>query len=42
MTTSAAELDGDSGRGLGASQQTGWTGLVADLILHVDTDQDGT
>jgi hypothetical protein len=26
-------FDGDSGRGLGASHQTGWTGLVA-LLLH--------
>jgi hypothetical protein len=25
---------GDTGRGLGASHQTGWTGLVADLILN--------
>jgi hypothetical protein len=25
---------GDTGRGLGASHQTGWTGLVADLILQ--------
>jgi hypothetical protein len=25
---------GDSGRGLGASHQTGWTGLVADLIIR--------
>jgi hypothetical protein len=25
-------FDGDDGRGLGASHQTGWTGLVADLI----------
>jgi hypothetical protein len=25
---------GDSGAGLGASHQTGWTGLVADLILR--------
>jgi hypothetical protein len=24
---------GDTGVGLGASHQTGWTGLVADLIL---------
>ena len=24
---------GDNGRGLGASHQTGWTGLVADLII---------
>ncbi len=27
-------FDGDNGRGLGASHQTGWTGLVADLILE--------
>jgi hypothetical protein len=25
---------GDSGRGLGAAHQTGWTGLVADLIIR--------
>ncbi|MEA2372652.1 MAG: hypothetical protein QOH12_3046, partial [Solirubrobacteraceae bacterium] len=25
---------GDTGAGLGASHQTGWTGLVADLIVH--------
>jgi len=25
---------GDTGQGLGASQQTGWTGLVAPLIIH--------
>jgi hypothetical protein len=25
---------GDTGRGLGASHQTGWTGLVADLIIR--------
>ncbi len=25
---------GDSGQGLGASHQTGWTGLIADLIDH--------
>jgi hypothetical protein len=25
---------GDSGAGLGASHQTGWTGLVADLIVQ--------
>ena len=23
---------GDTGKGLGASQQTGWTGLIADLL----------
>ncbi|HYM84893.1 MAG TPA: hypothetical protein VEY67_12155, partial [Candidatus Dormibacteraeota bacterium] len=27
-------FDGDTGRGLGASHQTGWTGLVAHLILE--------
>jgi hypothetical protein len=27
-------FDGDTGEGLGASHQTGWTGLVADLILR--------
>ena len=26
-------FDGDTGRGLGASHQTGWTALVADLVL---------
>jgi hypothetical protein len=26
---------GDTGRGLGASHQTGWTGLVADLIVRI-------
>ena len=25
-------FDGDTGRGLGAAHQTGWTGLVANLI----------
>jgi hypothetical protein len=25
---------GDTGRGVGASHQTGWTGLVADLIIR--------
>ena len=28
---------GDSGAGLGASHQTGWTGLVAKLLDHVNT-----
>jgi hypothetical protein len=28
---------GDTGAGLGASHQTGWTGLVADLIIHLAT-----
>jgi hypothetical protein len=25
---------GDTGAGIGASHQTGWTGLVADLIIR--------
>jgi hypothetical protein len=29
---------GDNGRGLGAAHQTGWTGLVADLIQEVNED----
>jgi hypothetical protein len=32
---------GDTGQGLGASHQTGWTGLVA-LLLHGRTDEDPT
>jgi hypothetical protein len=28
---------GDTGAGLGASHQTGWTGLVADLIIRIHT-----
>ena len=28
-------FDGDTGRGLGASHQTGWTGLVANLISQL-------
>jgi hypothetical protein len=30
-------FDGDTGRGLGASHQTGWTGLVAKLIQSINT-----
>jgi hypothetical protein len=30
-------FDGDSGRGLGANHQTGWTGLVAKLIQPIQT-----
>jgi hypothetical protein len=33
---------GDNGSGLGASHQTGWTGLVADLILRVHEAEAGT
>ncbi|MEO7447312.1 MAG: hypothetical protein ABI336_03475, partial [Humibacillus sp.] len=29
-------FDGDTGRGLGASHQTGWTALVAHLICSPD------
>jgi hypothetical protein len=31
---------GDTGAGLGASHQTGWTGLVADLILRLHSRED--
>ena len=29
-------FDGDSGKGLGASHQTGWTALIANLIIELD------
>ncbi|WP_324023447.1 glucosidase [Maribacter sp. BPC-D8] len=29
-------FDGDSGKGLGASHQTGWTALVANLVMELD------
>lgn len=29
-------FDGDNGRGLGASHQTGWTALIANLIMEMD------
>ena len=36
---------GDNGRGVGASHQTGWTGVVAELInrirLHLKNKQQG-
>jgi hypothetical protein len=28
-------FDGDDGRGLGASHQTGWSGLVADMVIRL-------
>ena len=31
---------GDTGQGLGASHQTGWTVLIANLLLEMDEDQD--
>ncbi len=32
-------FDGETGRGLGASHQTGWTALIANLLLEVDLEQ---
>ena len=29
-------FDGDTGKGLGASHQTGWTALIANLIMELD------
>jgi hypothetical protein len=34
-------FDGDTGKGLGASHQTGWTGLIAELILNVSKERKG-
>ncbi|WP_308991189.1 glucosidase [Mariniflexile litorale] len=31
-------FDGDNGKGLGASHQTGWTALIANLIMEMDAD----
>jgi hypothetical protein len=31
---------GDTGQGLGASHQTGWTALIVNLLLEMDEDQD--
>jgi Glycosyl hydrolase family 63 C-terminal domain len=33
---------GDNGKGLGASHQTGWTGLIANLIIMKSNEQDFT
>lgn len=33
---------GDNGKGLGASHQTGWTGLIADLIFELNQDNELT
>jgi hypothetical protein len=35
-------FDGDNGRGLGASHQTGWTGLVANLIDELAAPRKGS
>ncbi|MFK7846503.1 MAG: glucosidase, partial [Rhodothermales bacterium] len=32
-------FDGESGRGLGASHQTGWTALIANLLLELENHQ---
>lgn len=32
-------FDGDTGKGLGASHQTGWTALIANLIMEMDADK---
>jgi hypothetical protein len=32
-------FDGDSGKGLGASHQTGWTALVANLIMELEQNK---
>jgi hypothetical protein len=29
-------FDGDNGKGLGASHQTGWTALIANLIMEME------
>jgi len=34
-------FNGDTGAGLGANHQTGWTGLVANLIVHLAEHDDG-
>jgi hypothetical protein len=33
-------FDGDDGNGLGASHQTGWTGLVADMIIRLSRERE--
>ena len=32
-------FDGNTGKGLGASHQTGWTALIANLIMEMDADK---
>jgi hypothetical protein len=32
-------FDGDTGKGLGANHQTGWTGLIAEIILHLNKEE---
>jgi hypothetical protein len=33
-------FDGDTGKGLGANHQTGWTGLIAEIIHHLNNDSE--
>jgi len=33
-------FDGDTGRGVGASHQTGWTGLIAKLLMSRKLQQE--
>ncbi len=33
-------FDGDTGKGLGANHQTGWTGLISEIIRHLYVDKD--
>ncbi|WP_281636865.1 MGH1-like glycoside hydrolase domain-containing protein [Flavobacterium marginilacus] len=32
-------FDGDTGKGLGANHQTGWTGLIAEIIRHLNEEE---
>ena len=33
-------FDGDTGKGLGANHQTGWTGLIAEIIRHLNKQEE--
>jgi len=33
-------FDGDTGKGLGANHQTGWTGLIAEIIWHLNKEEE--
>jgi hypothetical protein len=33
-------FNGDTGAGIGASHQTGWTGLVGDLVIRINTKKE--
>ena len=32
-------FNGDTGAGIGASHQTGWTGLIGDLVIRINTEE---